>query len=888
MACPNTSFCVAVGAFTDNAGNEQPVVDTLSGGTWSSEQGALPNDAATDASTVHPSAWLYSVSCPSTTSCVAVGSYLTTSDNQNGFVAALSGTTWSAQAAPLPANAASTGSGLNAVSCASTAFCVAGGEYADNSGGQNGWLVSDANGTFTGATAPQPSGAGTDADGRQDSSLAGVACPSANSCAAAGSYEDASGNQWPLIDTWNGTSWTGLQGPLPSGGNARMFTQPLVSVSCGSPALCVAVGNYGNAVPAQFGLIDTLSGGTWSATSAPLPANADLGDQSTQLHQISCPTPSFCAAVGNYTGPGTVGLAVVDTLSGGVWNALPAPLPANVSSAMGSALIVAEGETVACNSSVFCTVGGFYIDGNENGQGYLDTYVGPHGGYWLVAADGGIFNYGNAGFFGSTGGQPQQAGGGHGRHPRRRGTGWSPRTGASSPTATPPSTARRAASRLNKPIVGMAATPDGQGYWLVAADGGIFTFGDAALLRLHGRPAAQQADRGHGRHPRRQGLLAGGLRRGHLQLRRRRLLRLHGRPAPQQARSWAWPPPPTARGYWLVAADGGIFTFGDAAFYGSTGGMHLNKPVVGMAATPDGQGYWLVASDGGIFTYGDAPFYGSAGALHLNDPVVGMAQLSPPLRSRPASTWRPNRGPPEVLQRANSGRMADRLIVRGAREHNLRDVSVDLPRDRLIVFTGLSGSGKSSLAFDTIYAEGQRRYVESLSAYARQFLGQMDKPDVDFIEGLSPAISIDQKSASRNPRSTVGTITEIYDYLRLLYARVGIPIARRRAAVPARRPSRSSTGPELPEGTRFQVLAPVVRGRKGEYESLFQELAGQGFARPASTACLSSWPTWPSSPGPLRGAHHRGRGRPPRPAQQRPPAPDRVDRDRTRADRWDR
>src|SRR5437879_11016564 len=119
--------------------------------------------------------------------------------------------------------------------------------------------------------------------------------------------------------------------------------------------------------------------------------------------------------------------------------------------------------------------------------------------------------------------------------------------------------------------------------------------------------------------------------------------------------------------------------------------------------------------------------------------------------------------------------MSETLIVRGAREHNLKNVSIELPRDRLIVFTGLSGSGKSSLAFDTIYAEGQRRYVESLSAYARQFLGQMDKPDVDFIEGLSPAISIDQKSASKNPRSTVGTITEIYDYLRLLYARIGVP-----------------------------------------------------------------------------------------------------------------
>jgi len=177
--------------------------------------------------------------------------------------------------------------------------------------------------------------------------------------------------------------------------------------------------------------------------------------------------------------------------------------------------------------------------------------------------------------------------------------------------------------------------------------------------------------------------------------------------------------------------------------------------------------------------------------------------------------------------------MSDRLVVRGAREHNLRNVSVDLPRDRLIVFTGLSGSGKSSLAFDTIYAEGQRRYVESLSAYARQFLGQMDKPDVDFIEGLSPAISIDQKSASRNPRSTVGTITEIYDYLRLLYARIGVPHCPRDGSVVTRQTPQQIVDRilELPDGTRFQVLAPVVRGRKGEYEGLLDELAGQGFVR---------------------------------------------------------
>ena len=175
----------------------------------------------------------------------------------------------------------------------------------------------------------------------------------------------------------------------------------------------------------------------------------------------------------------------------------------------------------------------------------------------------------------------------------------------------------------------------------------------------------------------------------------------------------------------------------------------------------------------------------------------------------------------------------DRLVIHGAREHNLRNVTLELPRDKLIVFTGLSGSGKSSLAFDTLYAEGQRRYVESLSAYARQFLGQMEKPDVDFIEGLSPAISIDQKSTSRNPRSTVGTITEIYDYLRVLYARIGHPHCPKCGRPIGRQTPEQIVDQvlELPEGTRFQVLAPVVQGRKGEYEKLLQDLAKKGFVR---------------------------------------------------------
>lgn len=177
--------------------------------------------------------------------------------------------------------------------------------------------------------------------------------------------------------------------------------------------------------------------------------------------------------------------------------------------------------------------------------------------------------------------------------------------------------------------------------------------------------------------------------------------------------------------------------------------------------------------------------------------------------------------------------MQDTIHIQGAREHNLRNVTLDIPRDQMVVFTGLSGSGKSSLAFDTIFAEGQRRYVESLSSYARQFLGQMDKPAVDFIEGLSPAVSIDQKSTNRNPRSTVGTITEVYDYLRLLFARAGIqhcPVCDARIEAQSAEQI-VNTLLELPEGTRFQVLAPVIRGRKGEHLELFKDLQTQGYAR---------------------------------------------------------
>src|SRR3979490_2435136 len=177
--------------------------------------------------------------------------------------------------------------------------------------------------------------------------------------------------------------------------------------------------------------------------------------------------------------------------------------------------------------------------------------------------------------------------------------------------------------------------------------------------------------------------------------------------------------------------------------------------------------------------------------------------------------------------------MQQQIRIRGAREHNLKNIDVDLPRDSLVVITGLSGSGKSSLAFDTVYAEGQRRYVESLSAYARQFLELMQKPDVDSIEGLSPAISIEQKTTSRNPRSTVGTVTEVYDYLRLLFARVGVPYSPATGLPIESQTVSQMVGPSktMAEGTRLYLMAPIARGRKGEYRKELQELQKKGFQR---------------------------------------------------------
>ena len=535
VSCPTTTFCVAVGQYTDTAGFGQPVIETETNGTWSATEGPTPSDVADESGSPTVNGILFSVSCASATSCEAVGMYRNTSGDYLAYISTLAGTTWSATTAPVPSGAVPSTSQfpmpLSAVSCPTTSFCVASGVYRDSDDKLTGLLDTLSNGSWSATPAPQPSDAGNDASDTQNTVLGGVVCPSPSACDAVGSYTDTNGHNHALIDTLNGSTWTATSGPEPAG---TTFSQ-LGAISCPTANFCVAVGQAEDTNNHEWGLINTFSSGSWAGGYAPEPVGVPETNQYAFLWEVSCPTPGSCLVPGEYENSSGYYLAEALTLSGGSWSAIDAPLPSDQSSTHDS-----YGRTVACYSPVACVLGGQYHNAANHTLGFLDTWTGAQG-YWLDATDGGIFTYPNNTFYGSTG-----------------------------------------SIKLNKPMVGMDPTPDGQGYWLVASDGGIFTYGDA---QFHGSRGGQPLNK----------------------------------PIVGMATT------PDGQGYWLVASDGGIFTYGDANYYGSRGGQPINAPIVGMAATPDGGGYWLVGSDGGIYSYGDALFYGSAGALKLNKPVVGMA-----------------------------------------------------------------------------------------------------------------------------------------------------------------------------------------------------------------------------------------------------------------------
>jgi hypothetical protein len=559
--CPGVGDCVAFGAYKNGASPNDLVgfFDTLANGTWTAQTAPQPSDAATNQFVIEEQ-----VSCPAAGPCAATALY----DNGNGrsqaeVLTQSASRTWSAEAAPLPSDAA-TGSNLQShtfdISCA-TGVCVAGGDYENTALQAVGLLERFDGSNWSAMTTPVPSNAGTGTS--QNSFIDGVSC-TFDGCVAAGGYEDSAQGTRPLVNTIDASGTvTGAEGPQPADTATGSLSNGFFNdVSCLSLNQCTAVGSYNTTLSTNnIALVDSMSGGVWTNTVAPLPSNAATGvPAQSNLDVVSCPAGGSCQAAGTYSDPSTFGLLESFTPTEGYWtNAADGGV-----FTYGSALFHGSAGNLVLNKPVVgmaatpgnggywevASDGGIFTYGdapfhgstgalrlNKPVVGMAPTPDG--GGYWLVASDGGIFNYGDAGFYGSTG-----------------------------------------AIHLNQPVVGMAATPDGRGYWLVAADGGIFTYGDAGFYGSRGGQPLNKPIVGMGS---------------------------------------------TGLGYWLVATDGGIFTYGNAQFHGSTGAITLNKPIVSMMSTFDANGYWLVASDGGIFTYGDAGFYGSAGNLHLNKPVVGGA-----------------------------------------------------------------------------------------------------------------------------------------------------------------------------------------------------------------------------------------------------------------------
>jgi hypothetical protein len=656
VTCPSATWCVTVGGYQDTADRFYGLIETGYGSTWSATVAPEPSNAGTDGDNEESAGFGgfdYTgtpVSCASTTSCVAVGSYQDTNGFEYGLIDMWNGASWTAVQAPVPNNTGNDGDGdqdvsLVSVSCPSAGWCVATGSYEDSSGHTFALLETLSGGAWTGVAAPQPSTIG--GESTQDSFLESVECLSTTSCEAVGSFEDASGFEYGLIDTLSGSSWSATAAPEPSNSGTDADTHQdgyLTSVSCSSNTSCAAVGQYDDTSGMASPLMNTLSGASWSAAPATEPTNAGNdtdGHQYGSLHSVSCPAPTNCVAVGEYRDPSGNAFGLIEMWNGSAWNPISAPEPANAGSTTGGASYPIL-ENVSCPAANSCLAVGEYYDtggafpgliekwngatwsgtaapvpstseppDSTGGQfGFLlgvacnspvscvvagqfsDSNVGDEGmaitetgaqGYWLDASDGGIFTYPNNTFYGSTGGL-----------------------------------------KLNKPMVGMAATPDGQGYWLVASDGGIFSYGDALFHGSRGGQPLNKPIVGMAATPDGNGywLVAsdGGIftygDAGYYGSR-------GGQPI--NAAIVGMATTPDGKGYWLVGADGGIFGYGDALFYGSTGSIHLNKPVVGMAASPTGLGYWLVASDGGIFNYGDANFYGSTGSIVLNKPVVGMA-----------------------------------------------------------------------------------------------------------------------------------------------------------------------------------------------------------------------------------------------------------------------
>ena len=515
VSCTSSTRCMAVGQYENSAFIGQALAESWNGTSWSVTPALSPGDGGS----------LYGVSCTSPTSCMAVG-YAESGMTTEPLSESWNGSTWSIL--PGPDLGPAQEGGLNAVTCTDATTCVAVGDYIDTSARQR-TLIASWNGTAWAVVASADPGS-------FGNSLSDVTCTTSNACVAVGLSEGASITEQTLIESWNGTAWSVVSSPDPGDLSNLLF-----AVSCATAVNCMAVGTYETQASSFQALVEAWNGTTWSVI--PGATRHDLGDT---LYAVACAAPSRCQAVGDYISPLVNSLTLVEAWNGGFWSSVPSP---NVSMLVAPVVGMASTPTgsgywLTDGAGDVTTHGAAVNFGSTTGQVLTSPIVGivattDGSGYWLVAADGGVFSFGDARFSGSMGGQ-----------------------------------------RLDAPVVGMASTADGGGYWLVAADGGVFSFGDARFAGSMGGVTLNA--------------------------------RIVGMAADQ-----------SAPGYWLVAADGGVFSFG-APFLGSTASGPLNAPVVGMA-TPNGAGYWLSGADGGVFAFGDAPFHGSMADLALNQPVVAMA-----------------------------------------------------------------------------------------------------------------------------------------------------------------------------------------------------------------------------------------------------------------------
>jgi hypothetical protein len=713
MSCPVTGSCVAVGYYLDSSSNHEGLIETLSGGSWSAT--TAPLTGLSPAPGTNPNVDLLGMSCPATGSCVAVGGYTDSSGNQQGLIETLSSGSWSATTAPVsglsPAAGTNPGANLNIVSCPATGSCVAVGYYLDSSSDHEGLIETLSGGSWSATTAPV-SGLSPAAQTNPNVDLLGMSCPASGSCVVVGVYLDSLGTLQGLIETLSGGSWSATTAPVsglsPAAGTPSFVA--LLGVSCPATGSCVAVGDYTDSSAGGQGLIETLSGGSWSATTAPVSglSPATHPDPQALFRSVSCPATGSCVAVGGYTDSSGNQQGLIETLSSGSWSATTAPV-SGLSPAAGTNP-GANLNIVSCPATGSCVAVGYYLDSSSDHEGLIETQAvtptpppptppapppPPSGATsssnctssstsgtcdttnagTTVSASGfgsltlsqyssdpvGSPTFSSAGEYfdlqiasgssftsltaddcnlnGGTGLQwwnPQAAGGAGA---------WEPVVPTSTYTAGPPacvSTTFDSASsptlaQLTGTVFGVSSSPtpvtltQGPPTSATVAQGAGFSgqltvtnaTGTVSYAETSSLYSTEVVVTSTGAISAATSLAPG-------------VYTVSGTDGDTNGDTGTWtftlnvtppgpPPPPTpTTGYWLVANDGGIFSFGNAGFFGSTGNIHLNQPIVGMASTPDSQGYWLVASDGGIFAFGDAGFFGSTGAMHLNKPIVGM------------------------------------------------------------------------------------------------------------------------------------------------------------------------------------------------------------------------------------------------------------------------